>query len=237
MKRKIIILLLLILSLILTSCVKIDTSSNKPKEKYMRDGIKMSKEEAEKFDKEIRENLNYYEDIYTAIENNRLGNEMGRDLKLKEVLKTIENDEKIIIYGILEHPAGYENFAVIPLLKKNEVESDKILYSEPLEKNEVNYEECERDTIDIERYRPVFFQRLNYFGRDDTIIPEKKNFQFYLLLDREESEKIKVNGIKPDEIIEYEINDQELKRHKAYFVYFNDIPMDGTFDDMDITFD
>src|SRR5699024_3917486 len=236
-KRKIIILLLLILSLILMSCIETDTSSNKPKEKYMRDGIKMSKEEAEKFDKEMRENLNYYEDIYTAIENNRLGNEMGRDLKLKEVLKTIENDEKIIIYGILEHPAGHENFAVIPLLKKNEVESDKILYSEPLEKNEVNYEEYERDTIDIERYRPVFFQRLNYFGRDDTIIPETKNFQFYLLLDREESEKIKVNGIKPDEIIEYEINDQELKRHKAYFVYFNDIPMDGTFDDMDITFD
>src|SRR5699024_9646517 len=156
---------------------------------------------------------------------------------LKEVLKTIENDEKIIIYGIVSYPEGYENFAVIPLLKKKEAKSDKVLYSEPLRNSEVSYEAYERDTIDIERYRPVFFQRLNYFSRDDTTIPEKKNFQFYLLLDREEAEKIKVNGIKPDEIIEYEINDQELKRHKAYFVYFNDIPMDGTFDDMDITFD
>src|SRR5699024_7971101 len=146
----------------------------------------MNKKEEEKFDKEIRENLNYYEDIYTAIENNRLGDNMGVDLELIEVLKTIENDEKIIIYGILCHPLGYENFTVIPLLKKKEKNSDKFLYSEPLLKNEINYEEYQRDTIDIERYRSVFFERLNYLvNRNDTTIPEKKNFQFYLLLDRE----------------------------------------------------
>lgn len=74
-------------------------------------------------------------------------------------------------------------------------------------------------------------------NRNDTIIPEKKNFQYYLLLDKKEAEEIKVNGVKPDEIIEYEINDQQLKRYKAYFVYFNDLTMDGNFDNMDITFD
>ncbi len=240
MKKKLIVFILSLLTILmlLTSCIKIDTSSDKPKEEYTRNGVKMTKEEAEKFDKEMRENLNYYEDIYTAIENNRLGDEMGIELELKEVLKTIENDEKIIIYGIVKYPKGYENFAVIPLLKKKEEGNNKVLYSEPLRKSEVNYEEYEDEDIDIEKYRPVFFQRLNYLtNRNDTTIPEKKNFQYYLLLDRKEAEKIKVNGVKPDEIIEYEINDQQLKRHKAYFVYFNDLPMDGSFDNMDITFD
>ncbi len=64
----IVFLSLLIILILLKSYIKIDTSNDKPKEKYTRSGVKMIKEKAEKLDKEMRENLKYYEDIYTAIE-------------------------------------------------------------------------------------------------------------------------------------------------------------------------
>lgn len=83
------------------------------------------------------------------------------------------------------------------------------------------------------------FIRFNQPDLDDpvNIIKDKyKNFK-WSVTGIENVKYLEIKGKKPDEIIEYEINDQQLKRYKAYFVYFNDLTMDGNFDNMDITFD
>lgn len=88
-----------------------------------------------------------------------------------------------------------------------------------------------------EKYKHGYFQALNYFSRDEITIPEKDNFQFFMVGTKEKAENIKVNGHKPDGVIEHDVVDQDLNKQKSYFVYFDDIEMSGSFDDMEITFD
>lgn len=229
------------LVLVLTSCLSINTNTGDKSNqedsevveiKVVRDGVELSEAEVKREEEKLKESLGYHEDIKTAIENS----ELYPIAELKEVLKTVENDDKIIVYGVIAYEKGYEQFTIMPLLKKKDEETGEFLYSEPWMTPSETHESYGESWVERERWKHGFFQLLNFARRDEITIPEKKNFQIFLLGIKEEAEAIKVNGHKPDGIIEHEVVDQDLKKQKSYFVYFDDIEMSGNFDDMEITF-
>lgn len=131
-KMFLIFLLFIGLTLVSNLFVSTDTDDEKKEsaivtKKYVRDGLEISAEEAKREEEEIKKKLGYHEDIHTAIESSKI----YPVTELKEVLKTIENDEKIIVYGVVAYEKGFEQFSVAPLLKKKDEETGKTLYSEP----------------------------------------------------------------------------------------------------------